>query len=220
MELLWQKSRRGAVREPGRRSPGAPSSALLPQRAYLKLPACHWDQRQGPGWEGRVSAGPLVKLTAGAKTSNLNPIPPPPPRHPYTLLRSPLQHHSCISFHLRRGREAAALAGARCCWRSSPRPGVPGPSPAPPAAGLGSTGCWGRNPAPLPSHSPPTTSWDRARSHGFWCYFSRARAVPVLLWLPGWSEHHQGVGSFLTRLGCCRTFWSREDAVTELWDMR
>lgn len=76
----WSCSGRkaAAVHEPSHRSPGAPSSALLPHQAYLKLPTCHWDQRQGLGWEGRVSAGPLAKLTAGPKTSNLNPIFSPP----------------------------------------------------------------------------------------------------------------------------------------------
>lgn len=140
----WSCSGRkaAAVREPSHGSPGAPSSALLPHRAYLKLPACHWDQRQGPGWEGRVSAGPLVKLTAGAKTSNLNPIFSSPPRHPYTLLRSLLQHHSCISFHLRQGKEAAALAGARCRWKSIP-PTRECRVPAPHRWQLGSTRCWG-----------------------------------------------------------------------------
>lgn len=70
-ELLRQKSRRTAC-EPGCSSPGAPSSAPLPHQAYLKLPACHWDQRQGLGREAGVSAGLLVKLIAGAKTSDLN----------------------------------------------------------------------------------------------------------------------------------------------------
>lgn len=56
-------------------------------------------------------------------------------------------------------------------------------------------------PALLPRQSSPTASWDRARSHGVWFYFSRVRAVPVFLWLSGWSEHHHGVGSFLAGLG-------------------
>lgn len=76
-ELLWQKSCR-AAREPSRSSP---RGTFSPSPAYLKLPACHRDQRQGPGREAGVSAGPLVKLTAGAKTSDLNPLffaPPPP----------------------------------------------------------------------------------------------------------------------------------------------
>lgn len=139
----WSCSGRkaAAVREPSHGSPGAPSSALLPHRAYLKLPACHWDQRQGPGWEGRVSAGPLVKLTAGAKTSNLNPISRPPQASLHTSkVSSPAsQLHLVLSSARKRG---AALAGARCCWKSG-SPSRECRVPAPHCWQLGSTGCWG-----------------------------------------------------------------------------
>lgn len=133
----WSCSGRkaAAVHEPSHGSPGAPSSALLLHRAYLKFPTCHWDQRQELGWEGRVSAGPLVKLTVGAKTSDLNPIFPPQASLHTSKASAPASQLQLVSFHLPQGIEASVLAGARCRWKRGPHLGALGPSPAPLAAG-------------------------------------------------------------------------------------
>lgn len=110
------------------RQPFSPSSILEAPCLSLGSKTGAGVGRQGVSWA-------TCEADCRSQDLQLEPDFFPPPRHPYTLLRSPLQHHSCISFHLRRGKEAAALAGARCCWKSGPQPGAPGPSPAPLAAG-------------------------------------------------------------------------------------
>lgn len=102
-----------------------------------------------------MSAGPLVKLIVGAKTSDLNPFFFPPSGHPHTLLTSLLQHRSCISFHLRQGKEAASEPDApREGWKSGPpTPGAPDPSPC-------AAGSWG-----APGVKPSSASQPRPSRH-------------------------------------------------------